>query len=812
MYTNSYYDFDSNKIYIFEESGKIIEKNYSPYCYVKTTEDSEYMTIYGDKVKKERLNSDLKNRKDVFETDISPQLRYLIDEYYDKDKLPVNKIIKIDIETDSTGGFPNTKLADKEITAITCSFNKLYYVFILDNGNFSSKPKEDERFIICKSEKELLSKFILFYQKIKPTIITSWYGFTFDVPYLYRRMVNIIGKSYADTLSPINIVKDGVINFKSQVYEGYKIAGVSQLDYMILYKKHSINDRTRYSLNYIANLELGEGKTDFEGNLDDLRKNDINKYIEYNINDVRLLDKLEDKLHYLEISIAMCHKGCITYDEIFMQSRIIEGAILRYLKQNNLVGINKPNSEYGNTDKFEGAYVTDVVPGLYKDIITYDVNSLYPNLIRTINISNETKLGKILNWQENLEEYKIQLVSNKSMNLTKDQFNKLIEEHKITVSNHGILYKNNKQGVLSKIIETWFNERLEYKKLATKYKKEHNEKLYKEYDIKQYVVKILMNSLYGVLGLPSFRFYDADNAESVTLSGQKIIKESAKVVEDIYKDSHVYSDTDSLYFHLDKFMDNCKTEEEKANQLKIYTDEILILLNSKLLEFSKQFFNSDNNYLKFSHEIKAKSGIWLSKKHYALSMLEKDGFEKNGELYIKGIDTEKSSFPSAMKTVLKQLLLDILNEKSKDDIKKNLLEFKNNLETYSIIDIALPIGVNDMHKYVKNDTIQKGAPINVKGAANYNLFIKRYNLNNIYRPIASGEKIKYIYLKKNEFDFETIAFKDDFIPKELIGFFNKYIDYDRIFKAVLVNKLQSFWDAMGWGTLNLNENKLSKFI
>jgi len=806
MYTNCYYNFENNKIYIFEDNDKIIEKNYSPYCYVKTNEESEYKTIYGDNVKKEKLTKELKERNDVFEKDINPTLRYLIDSYYDKDKISNNKIFKIDIETSSIGGFPDIKLADKEVTAITCLFNNIYYVFILDNGNFSSKPKEDERFITCKSEKELLSKFILFYQKIKPTIISGWYSYSFDIPYLYQRMINIIGKMYADKLSPIDIVKEGVINFKGQIYGGYKIAGVSQLDYMILYKKHCINDRTRYSLNYIANLELGEGKTEFKGNLDDLRKNDINKYIEYNINDVRLLSKLEDKLHYIEISIAMCHKGCITYEEIFLQSRIIEGAILKYLKANNLVGINKPQSDYENTDKFEGAYVTDVIPGLYKDIITFDVNSLYPNLIRTINISNETKLGKVVNWQEDSEEYKIQLINNKILNLNKEQFNKLIIDKKLAISSAGILYKTNKQGMLSKIIELWFNERLEYKKLATQYKKNGDDKLFKEYDIKQYILKKLLNSLYGVLGLPSFRFYDLENALSVTLSGQKIIKESAKEVEKIYKNTHVYSDTDSLMFHFDVFAN------EDVSKLKLYADEILILLNSKLKEFSKQFFNSDNNYLKFSHEIKAKTGIWLSKKHYALNMIEKDGFEKNGELYIKGIDTEKSSFPAAMKTVLKQLMIDILNEKSQEEIKKNLIEFKNKLDKYPIEDIALPTGVNKIEKYVKNNIIQKGAPINVKSCANYNLFIKRYNLDNKYRPIVSGEKIKYIYLKKNEFDFETISFKDDIIPDELLGFFKKYIDLDHIFQSVLVNKLQSFWDAMNWGKLSLVENKLKKFI
>ncbi len=810
MYVNCYYNFENNKIYIFEENDKIIEKNYSPYCYVKTTEESEYKTIFGDNVKKEKLTKELKENKDAFETDINPQLRYLLNLYYDKDKIPVNKILYIDIETSSIGGFPDMKLADKEITAITCLYNNIYYVFILDNGNFSSKSKEDERFIICKSEKELLTKFILFYQKIKPTIISGWHSFAFDIPYLYRRMINIIGKIYADKLSPIDIVKEGVINFKNQIYEGYKIAGVSHLDYMILYKKHCINDRTSYSLNYIANLEVGEGKTEFKGNLDDLRKNDINKYIEYNINDVRLLSKLEGKLHYLEISIAFCHKGCITYEEIFMQSRIIEGAILKYLKQNNLVGINKPQYDYGNTDKFEGAYVTDVEPGLYKDILSYDVSSLYPNLIRTINISNETKLGKVVNWQENLEEYKIQLINNKILNLNKEQFNKLIIDKKLTISSHGILYKTNKQGILPKIIESWFNERLEFRKLAMQYEKEENEKLYKEYDIKQYVLKILMNSLYGAISLSSFRFYDLDNALSITLSGQKIIKESAKFIEEKYKNTHIYSDTDSLYFHIDNFMNNY--EKNKLDQLKLYSNEILTLLNSKLKEFSKQFFNSDNNYLKFSHEIKAKTGIWLSKKHYALIMIEKNGFEKHDDIYVKGIDVEKSNFPSAMKTILKQVMIDILNEKSEEEIKKNLIEFKNNLEKNSIEDIAIPTGVNHIEKYVKNNIIQKGAPINVKSAVNYNLLIQRYNLNNKYRPIASGEKIKYIYLKKNEFDMETLAFKDDSIPDEFINFYKKYIDYDKIFQSILVNKVQSFYDAMKWGKLNLIENKLKKFI
>jgi len=812
MYTDCYYNFELNKIYIFEEGNKIIEKNYSPYCYVKTNEKSEYKTIFGDNVKKEKLTAELKTDKDAFETDISPQLRYLIDSYYNKEEIPKNKIMYIDIETDSSNGFPNIKLADKEITAITCSFNNIYYCFILDVDNkFTSIPKSDERFIICKTEKELLTKFILLYQKIKPTIITSWFGFTFDIPYLYRRMINIIGEINANKLSPINIIKEGMINFKGKIYNGYKIAGVSQLDYMILYKKHCINDRTSYSLNYISKLELGEGKTEYKGNLDSLLKTDINKYIEYNINDVRLLTKLEAKLHYLEISIAMCHKGCITYEEIFMQSRIIEGAILKYLKQNKLVSINKPKSNYENGDKFEGAYVTDIKPGLYKDIISFDINSLYPNLIRTINMSNETKVGKIINWQENSEIYNIK-IGNKIIKINKEQFNKLLLEKKLTISSNGILFKTNVQGIISKIIEIWFNERVLYKKEAIKYKKEGNDKLFKEYDIKQYVQKILLNSVYGVLGLKSFRFYDEDIAKSVTLSGQTIIKESAKEIDNIYKDTPIYSDTDSIYFTFQKFINKNLSNDELLIKLKEYADEILILLNNKLKEFSKQFFNSDINYLKFSHEIKAESGIWLSKKHYALKMIEKDGFEKNGELYIKGIDTEKSNFPVAMKKVLSKVIIDILDEKSEEEIKKNLIEFKNKLEEFPIEDIALPVGIRNIEKYVKNSVLQKGAPIHVKSAYNYNIFIKKYNLIDKYELISSGDKIKYIFLKKNEFDFETLAFKDDIIPTELISFCNKYIDYAHIFESVLTNKIQSFWDAMHWGELSLRENNLKKFI
>jgi len=394
LFYSSYYHFDENKLYIFDDKKGIVKYNYSPYCYIKTDEETEYRTIFGDKVKQVRATKEYKTSPNAFEVDVSPTLRYLVDNYYNDDSIVQNRIMIIDIETETVGDIETTVRGENTILSIATYIDGNYSTFILDPEKRFINPKNGRNYYCFDDEKEMLKRFVLYLRKTaKPTIITGWNSYKFDTPTIYNRLKVLFGEKVANKLSPIGLVIDKTIglNHRNEFYEGKSIIGINHLDYIILYKKYSQGDRSSYSLDNICKEELGEGKIEFKGNLNDLYKNDINKFVEYNENDVELLVKLENKLKYLKVAIYLCHKACITYEDIFAQSRIIEGLIFRYLKKNDLVS---PNKSYTNSngEKFRGAFVKEIIPKFYEWVIVGDFVSLYPSLIRTLNISPETKL------------------------------------------------------------------------------------------------------------------------------------------------------------------------------------------------------------------------------------------------------------------------------------------------------------------------------------------------------------------------------------------------------------------------------------
>lgn len=887
MYTNCYYSYDRNKIYIFDDEKGLLEDNYKPYCWRKTDNETEYRTIFGIPVEKHVVTQIARDNKngEYYEIDISPELRVLVDNYYDKDEIPKNRIMILDIEVSSVGGFANQETANKNITSIAVKLlpeNKSYS-FVLDKtGRFTLKSTDTIKYFTFKTEKDLLKGFMAFYVKFaKPTIITGWNLFAFDIPYLYRRLCKVFSKTFANNLSPIGIVDESEINFslKQELYKGYKIAGVSQLDYMILYKKYSINDRPMYNLEFISNEELKKGKIKYDGSLDDLYSNDLNKYVEYNLMDTELIKELEDKLHYIEIAIGMCHKGCITYDSVFHQSKIIEGAFLVYFKHNKIIAINKSENE---RDKFPGAYVKEPQQGRHKWVYSCDLTSLYPSIIRTLNISPETKFGKILNINPISHDVTIETTKGDTIEVSESKFEEFLKTKNIRKSSSGVLYRSDKKGFIPIIIEKWFNERKEYKKLNKDAKDNGDVETAKQYDIKQYVTKILLNSVYGVLGLSSFRFYDRDNALSVTSTGQQIIKYSGDIINKAYtilgaeaeKDYMIYGDTDSVYVSASPLIEGKTISNNNMFYLtRVVANVMTDLLNSELEKFTIDVLNSKEGYLSFNQEAICYSALWSKKKKYALYILEKEKFVKTKDgkvhpsgfrmpsgaeitnlrelkqwiasdtfnvddmgipineikydLKVKGLDTVKSDFPIYFKEILKDVLIDVLEFKDKTDIHDKIVNFRNDIDSQDIFDIAIPKSVRNIEKYSgesattpeKNSNIfvgdvshKKGAPIHVKSAINYNKFLEKYKLLGTYKKILSGEKIKFIHLRKNEFDFETIGFKDNVIPKELLTFIEKYIDRKSIFQSVLFNKLQNFWDILGWGELALTENKLERFF
>ncbi len=504
----------------------------------------------------------------LFESDVPRETRVLTDLYLEEDNPSAgHKVIFFDIEVSMENGIPNIENPNNEVTAITLYDNitKEYNVLVLDkSGKREDFVKGDTNTFFFKDEVDLLYKFIDVYETIGPTIITGWNSDYFDVPYLYNRLKQQCGNGIANRLSPIGKLK------YSKFRKKWMIAGVSSLDYLDLYKKFTYGQQQNYRLDTIGRIEVDMGKIEYEGSLDELFRTDLEKFIEYNVRDVRIIVEIDKKMKLIELVRGICHVGHVQYEDYCYSSKFLEGTIITYLHRKGLVVSNKPadgrqlmNERVENDDEgFAGAYVKPPVPGLYDWVYSLDLQSLYPSIIMSLNISPETKRGFITNWdveKHRKGEIDTYLIREKDtdtiVKLPRENFIQFMEKANLYVSSNGVMYDSSKTGIIPEVLDKWFAERVEFKNLMKKYKNEGNTELAEFYDRRQHIQKIFLNSLYGVLGLPIFRFFDLDNALAVTASGQDVIKRSAAFANQLYwtklenqEDYCTYIDTDSLYF------------------------------------------------------------------------------------------------------------------------------------------------------------------------------------------------------------------------------------------------------------------------
>jgi DNA polymerase elongation subunit (family B) len=726
-----------------------------------------------------------------------------------------------DIEVEVTEGFPDIQKADNRITAI--GFNDPltdeYFCYVLDTKHKLKldNTKENETVKSFTDEYDLLNAFFMKYLEIKPTILTGWNVEFFDIPYLYNRACKIVGQNTAELLSPIRTVK------WSDFGNGkYKIAGVSVLDYLQLYKKFTFSERSSYRLDDIGKFEVGEKKVAYEGTLNDLYENDLEKFVEYNIQDVKLIKKLDDKLDFIEIARGIAHLGHIPYENVFMSSRYLEGAILVYLKKQGIIAPNKPKKPNKiSDDKFVGAYVQEPQKGKHNWVFDLDITSMYPSCIMSLNISPETKIGKLEGW--NPEEFirgvnKTYTVTNNETELgrfTNIELKDYLENRSIGVATNGVMYRTDKDGLLPALLRKWFDDRVEYRKLSKKFHEDGDKDQSDYFDRRQYLQKILLNSLYGVLGLPVFRFYDLDNAEAVTYTGQSLIKFTKKIANNFYnkelgddKDHCIYIDTDSVFYSATPLVQNrfpnvSTTDEEKMSKAILnIADEVQLYLNNSYNYFGKRFCNLDKHRFDIKQEVIAKSGLFVTKKRYGLKIINDNG-KKVNKLMVKGLDTVRSSFPIAMREMLSKLLEDILMDVPKEQLDKFILNFKNSMKLMDFDKIAIPTGVKKVTKYeVKGGAIFKsyklGTPVHVKSALFYNDMLKHLKISRRYTPIYNGEKIKWVYLKNNPMGLETIGYKGHEDPPEIISFIKEFINPNKLYKQALHKKIMMFYEALGW--------------
>ena len=836
MYQNVFFEKEKSIIHCWDDQKGYFTSKYRRYAYVRDG-NGAHQSIHGERLKKLnfwKADDDLQ----LYESDVNEMTRFLIDEYGDSDEVSTgHTIMTFDIEVEMNSGLPDIETASNAITSIAGhdSVTDDYFVYVVNKGEKIDKTIKGAKVESFDTEEGLLSAFMTKWREINPTIVTGWNIDYFDVTYLYNRYKLLFGQQFANQLSPIGKVSYN--KYRSR----YIIGGVSCLDYLALYKCYNFTELPNYRLDTVASIELGRGKIEYEGNLDQLFRDDIEKFIEYNLVDVELVVDLDKKLQFIDLARAICHTGHVFYEDFLFSSKWLEGAILTFIRRSGRVAPNKPRRKPRNEDgsdgegKFTGAYVKEPKPGLYKWVYDLDLTSLYPSIIMSINISPETKIGKLKGYSAeqhmkgNLETYSIVDDSgNEFPPLPKEKFLKFIEKNKYSVAANGVLYRTDKVGVIPEILSVWFDKRVEYKNLMKKYGKEGNDEQYKFYGKRQLVQKIMLNSLYGVLGLPSFRFYDVDNAEATTITGQTVIKTTELIANQYYSkvigkedDYNVYTDTDSVFYQAAPLVKsrnpelNEDSDEEMIPAILSAAKEVETHINKVYDTMAKRLFNIDSHKFDIKQETIAKGGFWVSKKRYAQWIINDNEVDCD-KLDVKGLDVKRSSFPTYFKEVMKTVLLDILRSVDKKEIDTKILDYKKEMEDRPFIDIAKNSAVKGMSKYTTKTQVlgefKKGSPAHVKAAITYNQLLAFYKVPYKYEPMKDGDKIKWVYLKKNPLGLEATGLKGHNDPPQILKLVEQYIDYDKIWEKELENKLDDFYKAMDWEKPNPNLNKASEFF
>ena len=833
MYQAIGYDRKNGTMHVWDDELGYQKFPFKPYAYLPA-ENGQHVSLDGTRL--ERVDGNHKDNPTAYESDLNEEVRTLIDLYYDSDLVSKgHRDFFFDIETaKDENGYSTIQDTRTAITSIAYydKTGKDRRVLILDEQNrIKEREIQGDGYVleIFRDERDLLTRFINKFAEIQPTVITGWNTDGYDIPYLLGRAKKVLGAQAIRKLSPA-----GIVDYNPKK-EKWKIFGVSSLDYLKLYKNFTYSELPNYRLDTVAKKELGRGKVEYDGDLDALFTQDIHKFAFYNMTDTDLVYELDEKLQFINLARTICHKGHVPYEDVYYASKYLDGAAIVDLKRNGFVAPNKKFrfiEEETAADALAGAYVMPPIPGLYKWIYDLDLTSLYPSIIMSLNISPETKIGVIQKWDEMcLLKSEPQQVTFTDGTYAQD-VKQWLTDNKYTVASNGAVYRTDIKGFLPKILEKWFDERVEFKDKRDEYEVGTEE--YKFYDAMQQTQKVLLNSFYGVLGLKTFRFHDLDNAGAITATGQSVIKFSQKVINSYYakeigQDHFInstgakaefafYTDTDSAFISAlpliqHRYPDFDESDEQfMVNETNKIASEIQSHVNVMYDRYALAFHNTPTHRWQIKQEYVAKSGLWIAKKRYAQWVIFKEG-KPTDKLDVKGLDVVRSSFPDEFKTIMKETLWYILKQRNKQDTSTMILDFKNSLKNVDMVRVMKNSGVKEISKYTKQRSpfsgYLSGTPAHVKSAINYNDMLS--TLTSDVVSIKDGEKVKWAYLQGNPYGFDTMALRGYQDPPEIVEFVNMYIDRDKQFIRELKGKLDDFYAAMNWGGLPENNNATKFF-
>tara|TARA_B100001778_G_scaffold93618_1_gene76493 strand:+ start:1068 stop:3554 length:2487 start_codon:yes stop_codon:yes gene_type:complete len=709
------------------------------------------------------------------------------------------KIYALDIEVQCENGFPNVEEAAEEMLSITIKdmVTKQFYCWAVREFD----PPENVKHFIFDSEREMLMNFMEWWAQNTPDILTGWNVNLYDVPYIARRLNRTLGEKWMRSLSPWNRTNEREVYVQGRRNYAYDVSGINILDYLDLYRKFTYSNQESYRLDHIAFVELGQRKVDHSEyeNFKDFYTSDWQKFIEYNIQDVELIDRLEDKMKLLDLAITMSYDAKVNFEDVYSQVRMWDTMIYNYLTDRKVVV--PPRKGAKKDDKYAGAYVKEPKPGCYDWVVSFDLNSLYPHLIMQYNISPET-LRETRHPSASVER-----ILNEEIEFNGDN----------AVCANGAQYRKDIHGFLPKMMQKIYDERTIYKKAMLKAKGDYEEspsaKLQKDiskFNNIQMARKIQLNSAYGAIGNQYFRYYNLANAEAITLSGQVSIRWIEQRMNDYLnkilktegEDYVIASDTDSIYLHLGPLVQTVFKGREASNEKIVsFLDKVCELELEKYISSSYEalanYVNAYEQKMFMKRETIANKGIWTAKKRYILNAWDIEGVRfKEPKLKIMGIEAVKSSTPGACRDKIKECLKVIMNE-GEEEAQQFISNFKEQFTELPVEDISFPRGCNGINKWANQSSIYgKGTPIHVRGALLYNFYNKKNKLTHKYPLIQDGEKIKFVYLKTpNKINENVISYLSTF-PKEF-GL-DKQVDYDLQFSKSFLDPIKVIMDTIGW--------------
>lgn len=813
---------------------------FNPYLFIETSTQGDAVSIFDTNLKRITFPSQFERRKYVKESGVKrlffnlrAEQQFLLEKYlgmnetFEFSEKPL-KIAYIDIEVYAPDEFPTPEKARHPINLITLydSIEGKFHTFGLKE--YTAK-QDNVIYYHCKSETQLLQKFLDLWCADYPDVVTGWNTDGFDMPYIINRIVNVLSEEDAKRLSPVNSIyyKEVAAQKFGKTMGRWVIHGLNNVDYMEIYQTFSREKREAYGLDYISKVELGEGKTKINAtNLAVLSNSRWEDYVDYNIQDVNLLIKLEEKLRFLKTMRIISHKGFSNLDATLGKVMVVSGAIAAQgLKRNKILS----TFEHDDMGEYVGGFVKPVEPGLREGVITFDANSLYPNTIITLNLSPETKIGNVIATDKDNNTVDIKLINGKIHTLTRENFLEFLKKEKIAISKRKVLFSQKNKGIVPEYVDSLYAERVRNKTAMEAIQKSlvhckkgsekyiENKRKIEQLDIMQYTLKILLNSIYGVFANRFGPLYDIDCAGSITETGQAVIKEASNILDKYVSDKYKinesithYNDTDSCHITIKPILDALKQpllDDNKQICQDVYTlaNELNDHLNKEINLWSSNILCSTDSRFYFKRETICSTGLYQAKKRYILHIKDKGERDPMPCDKIKpvGVELVKSTMSDTIKSMIKEVIVEMLNSK---DREKTLTVYRSIYEKFKqlpVEEIAFRSAVKTYDKYSAQAigfAKAKRTPVAVAGAIYYNNLLKEYNLTSKYETIKGEDRVRWVYcLPNNKYSIGNIAFTEK-IPEEFVDI---KPDYDKMFKTIMEPAIERLFECARWKMANL---------